>query len=99
MLKTLTKLLFGAALVGALLCASASPLTRLKRNGKTQARAKAREQARQQRAEKRKQLLKVYDDLLLRSDVLAQRVALHGKSAAKPRAQLARRARPKPRKP
>ena len=99
MLKTLTKGLFGAALLAAALCAGTSPLARLKRNNKAQARAKSREQARKEREAKRKQLLKVYDDLLLRADVLAERVALHSRPAAKPRPQLARKARPRLRKP
>ena len=74
---------------------------------KSRPRSKAREQAQKDRAQKRMQLLKVFDDMLLRYDVLAQRVALTGmasqgtdQAAAKPRAPLPpRKARPRLRKP
>jgi hypothetical protein len=102
-LTTLIKIAFGAAMLGAGLLAVVSPFTRVKRNGKAQARAKAREQAQKQRAEKRKQLLKVYDEMLLRYDVLAERVALtrvnRQPAAQKRQPQLARKPRLRLRKP
>jgi len=78
-------------------------LGRAREPAKSRPRTKAREQAQKERAQKRKQLLKVFDDMLLRYDVLAQRVSLTGMSsqaAAKPRAALPpRKARPRLRKP
>ena len=78
-------------------------LGRAREPAKSRPRTKAREQAQKERAQKRKQLLKVFDDMLLRYEVLAQRVALTGMSSqgtAKPRAALPpRKARPRLRKP
>jgi hypothetical protein len=57
------------------------PLASVRPVAKSRPRTKAREQAQKERAQKRKQLLKVFDDMLLRYDVLAQRVSLTGMSS------------------
>ena len=56
-------------------------LGRAREPAKSRPRTKVREQAQKERAQKRKQLLKVFDDMLLRYDVLAQRVSLTGMSS------------------
>ncbi len=71
----MTRILFSTAMIGGLLFTFASQLARVRGERKARTRATVREQAHLQRAEQRKRLLKTYDEMRLRYDALAERVA------------------------